>query len=74
MKRVILFLFDKRNEQNNKEKYEIYLKSTFKERIPDDFKNVPLFSEHKELEDILKFHVLNKAGILSLKRILWVLK
>ena len=74
MKQLILHLFEKSDTEQNEREYQIYLNTAFEGRIPDDFKNVPLFSEQSDLEEILRFHLLTNKGLLALKRVLWTLK
>lgn len=74
MKQFILHLFERLDTKQNDKEYEIYLNTAFEGRIPDDFKNVPLFSEQNDLEEILRFHFLTNKGLLALKRVLWTLK
>ena len=61
MRIVILDLF-KRLYADNDIEYEVTLKSTFNNRIPSDFKNVPTFSSNENLDDLLKNSILNEEG------------
>ena len=62
MRTVILDIF-KRKYENNDFEYELTLKSVFKDYIPQNFKNIPSFSNSSDIADILMFHVLTENGI-----------
>lgn len=62
MRTVILDIF-KRKYENNDFEYEVILKAIFKDYIPQNFKNIPSFSNSSDLNDVLLFHVLNDNGI-----------
>jgi len=62
MRTVILDIF-KRKYENNDFEYDLILKAIFKEYIPQNFKNIPSYSNSADLNDVLLFHVLNENGI-----------
>lgn len=63
MRIVVLDLF-KRLYADNDIEYDVTLKSTFQNRMPSDFKNVPTFSNIDSLDQIIENSVLNKEGII----------
>jgi len=52
--------------------YEIVLKIVFKNKLPEEIRNVPLFIGESEMtvEEAIKSPVLNAEGISAIKRIL----
>ena len=74
MKSIILDIY-KRTYTDNKMEYEIALKIVFKDVIPSNFRQTPIFmQDSRPIEEIVKIGILNKEGYDALKRILWVLR
>ncbi|EGR28462.1 Ras family protein, putative [Ichthyophthirius multifiliis] len=73
MKQIILDIY-KRTFTDNEMEYQIALKIVFKDQIPANFRNTPIFmQDNRPLEEIVKINILNKQGYDALKRIMWVL-
>lgn len=72
--RDILLHMYKKMFVDNESEYQTRSSVIFQDKIPTSFKNTPTFAAEETLEGLLKINLLTPAGLIALKRILWILK